>query len=124
MSARPVQLFVDPVCPFAWMTSRWLLQAAEVREIQPLFSVMSLSVLNEGRDLEPGYRASMDDAWGPARLAIAIVQGHGADAFARRPASGSAARAGSCAPKGSGAPVRSMNSVASRMIRSEFSCAS
>lgn len=83
MTARTVELFVDPVCPFAWMTSRWLLQAAEVREIQPLFSVMSLSVLNEGRDLEPGYRASMDDAWGPARLAIAIVQGHGADAFAR-----------------------------------------
>ena len=83
MTARTVELFVDPVCPFAWMTSRWLLQAAEVREIQPLFSVMSLSVLNEGRDLEPGYRASMDDAWGPARLAIAIVQGHGAGAFAR-----------------------------------------
>ena len=54
MSARRVELFVDPVCPFAWMTSRWLLHAAEVREIAPTYSVMSLSVLNEGRELDPG----------------------------------------------------------------------
>lgn len=83
MSARPVQLFVDPVCPFAWMTSRWLLQAAEVREIAPTYSVMSLSVLNEGRDLDPGYREMLDDSWGPARLAIAIDRAEGNEAFAR-----------------------------------------
>jgi len=83
VSARPVELFVDPVCPFAWMTSRWLLQAAQVREIRPTFSVMSLSVLNEGRDLDPGYRAMLDDSWGPARLAIAISAAEGNEAFAR-----------------------------------------
>ena len=83
MTARTVELFVDPVCPFAWMTSRWLLHAAEVREVTPKFSVMSLSVLNEGRDLDPGYRASMDDAWGPARLAIAIGRAEGEEAVAR-----------------------------------------
>ena len=83
MSARPVQLFVDPVCPFAWMTSRWLLQAAEVREIAPTYSVMSLSVLNEGRELDPGYREMLDDSWGPARLAIAIDRAEGNEAFSR-----------------------------------------
>jgi len=83
VSARPVQLFVDPVCPFAWMTSRWLLQAAEVREIAPTYSVMSLSVLNEGRELDPGYREMLDDSWGPARLAIAIDRAEGNEAFAR-----------------------------------------
>jgi hypothetical protein len=83
MPARAVQLFVDPVCPFAWMTSRWLLHAAEVREIAPTYSVMSLSVLNEGRDLDPGYRAMLDDSWGPARLAIAIDEAEGNEAFAR-----------------------------------------
>ena len=83
MSARPVQLFVDPVCPFAWMTSRWLLQAAEVREIAPTYSVMSLSVLNEGRELDPGYREMLDDSLGPARLAIAIDRAEGNEAFAR-----------------------------------------
>lgn len=83
MTARRVELFVDPVCPFAWMTSRWLLHAAEVREIEPSYSVMSLSVLNEGRDLDPGYRAMLDDSWGPARLAIAIDAAEGNEAFAR-----------------------------------------
>lgn len=83
MSVRPVELFVDPVCPFAWMTSRWLLHAAEVREIAPTYSVMSLSVLNEGRDLDPGYRAMLDDSWGPARLAITIARSEGNAAFAR-----------------------------------------
>lgn len=83
MTARTVELFVDPVCPFAWMTSRWLLQAAEVREITASFGVMSLSVLNEGRDLDPGYRRLMDDAWGPARLAIEISRREGAEAFTR-----------------------------------------
>lgn len=83
MSARPVELFVDPVCPYAWMTSRWLLHAAEVRAVEPTFSVMSLSVLNEGRDLEEGYRRMLDDSWGPARLAIEISRTEGAAAFAR-----------------------------------------
>ena len=83
MTARRVELFVDPVCPFAWMTSRWLLHAAEVREIEPVYSVMSLSVLNEGRELDPGYRAMIDDSWGPARLAIAIDAAEGNEAFAR-----------------------------------------
>ena len=83
MSARTVELFVDPVCPYAWMTSRWLLHAAEVREIAPKYSVMSLSVLNERADIDDGYRAVMDDSWGPARLAIAIDRAEGDEAFAR-----------------------------------------
>ena len=83
MAARTVEMFVDPVCPFAWMTSRWLLHAAEVRDIDPKYSVMSLSVLNEGRDLDPGYREMLDDSWGPARLSIAIDRAEGNEAFAR-----------------------------------------
>jgi len=83
MSPRRVELFVDPVCPYAWMTSRWLLHAAEVREVEPVYSVMSLSVLNEGRDLDSGYRAMLDDSWGPARLAVAISRAEGNAAFAR-----------------------------------------
>src|SRR5699024_11884760 len=83
MSERTVELFVDPACPFAWMTSRWLGHATEVREFIPRFSVMSLAVLNEGRDLDPGYLRSIDDSWGAARLAIAIDEAVGNAACAR-----------------------------------------
>lgn len=67
-----VTLFFDPICPFAWMTSRWLLDATSRRDTEARFSVMSLAVLNEGRDLAPDYRRSMDEAWGPARVALKI----------------------------------------------------
>lgn len=71
-TAQHVTLFFDPACPYAWMTSRWLLHAAQVRDVAPTVSVMSLAVLNEGRDLPENYRAFLDQAWGPARVALAI----------------------------------------------------
>ena len=83
MSERTVELFVDPACPFAWMTSRWLGHATEVRQFTPRFSVMSLAVLNEGRDLDPDYRRTTDESWGAARLAIAIAEAEGNAAFSR-----------------------------------------
>ncbi|MGY5763730.1 mycothiol-dependent nitroreductase Rv2466c family protein [Brachybacterium sp. DNPG3] len=76
-AAAPVELFFDPICPWAWMTSRWLLSAAEVRDVEVTFSIMSLAALNEGRDLPEDYRRSMDAAWGPARLALAVEEAAG-----------------------------------------------
>ncbi len=73
-----VDFWFDPVCPWAWITSRWLLQVAEQRPIQPSWHVMSLSMLNEGKpDLSDRYREVLSRNWGPVRVCVAAEQKFG-----------------------------------------------
>jgi 2-hydroxychromene-2-carboxylate isomerase len=72
-----MQFWFDPLCPWAWITSRWMLEVEQVRPVRVDWRIMSLAYLNliqhEGKDLSPDYLARMEKAWGPIRVCAAAA---------------------------------------------------
>lgn len=74
---QTVDFWYDVTCPYAWVTSRWIQEVEDVRPIEVNWRPMSLSILNEGRDISEDYAKAMKRAWVFARaVAAAVFGGH------------------------------------------------
>ncbi len=77
MTKTTADFWFDPLCPFAWISSRWILEVEQVRDISVTWHVMSLSYLNQENDISDEYRQKLEPGWGPVRVCIAAEQKHG-----------------------------------------------
>jgi hypothetical protein len=72
-----VDFWFDPISPWAWLTSRWLLDVQEVRPVKLVWHLLSMSVMGDGTDTSEDVRAQLDAAWAPARVTLAVAEQFG-----------------------------------------------
>jgi protein-disulfide isomerase-like protein with CxxC motif len=82
MTKTSADFWFDPMCPFAWISSRWILEVEKVRDVEVTWHIMSLAYLNQDKDIPDDYRAMLASAWGPVRVSMAVQQQFGQEKLA------------------------------------------
>src|SRR5690625_5013263 len=70
--AERVDFWFDPICPFAFATSRWILEVEKVRDVRPKWNVLSLGGLSEAKNASPAEDEDVLARWIPARTSTAV----------------------------------------------------
>jgi protein-disulfide isomerase-like protein with CxxC motif len=81
MTRTTVDFWLDPLCPWSWLTAEWLREVQANAPVDVRWGVMSLSVLNEGNDIPEEWQELMRQGWGPVRALVAAQQQSGPDVF-------------------------------------------
>ncbi len=71
------EFWFDPVCPWAFITSRWILEVAKVREIEITWNIFSLPHLNKDREMPEKYKAIFANSWSCARIIKSVEKDFG-----------------------------------------------
>ena len=82
MTTTEAEFWFDPLCPFAWITSRWILEVEKVRDVKVTWRIMSLAYLNADKDIPDEYREFLKHGWEPVRVAQAVDQEYGQEKLA------------------------------------------
>jgi hypothetical protein len=79
--ADDVTFYFDPSCPFTWRTSRWLCEVTQPRGHTIGYRLMSLAILNEGKEIPEQYRENMGASMRGVRVMFATLQQQGNDSL-------------------------------------------
>ena len=79
MSRTEAEFWFDPICPWAWMTSRWILEVEKVRDISVRWNLFSLAYLNRDKELPEDYKARLIRSWHATRVIAAAQKAKGAN---------------------------------------------
>ena len=71
------EFWFDPVCPWAFITSRWILEVAKVRDIEITWNIFSLPHLNKDREMPEKYKAIFANSWACARIIKSVEKDFG-----------------------------------------------
>lgn len=81
-STTEAEFWFDPMCPFAWITSRWILEVEKVRDVRVTWRIMSLAYLNQDKDISDDYREFLKTGWQPVRVCMAVEERFGQEKLA------------------------------------------
>ncbi len=84
MTSADIRFYFDPVCPFCWLTSKWIRMVQAERDLSVDWRFISLRLINEHIDYDahfpPEYEAGHTDGLRLLRAVARARQEHGSQA--------------------------------------------